>query len=183
MTYRVYTRADAPEGSQALLGGIEKAFGFVPNMLGTMAGAPTVLEGYQTLGALFDKTSLSATERQVVMLTTSAVNRCEYCVSAHTALSAMQKVPDDVVAAIRTGGEIADPRLEALRRFTADVVVSRGNPSPAALDALAAEGYGHAQILEILLGVGLKSIANYINHIAETQVDSAFGPVAWTAAA
>ncbi len=60
-----------------------------------------MLEVYQTAGALFDKTSLSATERQVVMLTTSAENGCEYCVSVHTALSAMQKVPDDVVQSIR----------------------------------------------------------------------------------
>ena len=40
-------------------------------------------------------------------------------------------------------------------------------------------GYCEQQVLEIILGVGLKSIANYINHIAKTQLDDAFAAVAW----
>lgn len=182
MTYRVHTAETAPEAARPMLGGIERAFGFVPNMLGIMAGAPAVLEAYQTAGALFDKTSLSATERQVVMLTTSAENGCEYCVSVHTALSAMQKVPEHVVQAIRDDGPIADARLEALRRFTAEVVTTRGNPSEASLAAVAQAGFLENQVLEIMLGVGLKSIANYINHIACTPLDGAFAAVAWTGA-
>lgn len=180
MTYRVYNTETAPANAREMLKGIEKAFGFIPNMLGAMAGAPAVLEVYQTAGALFDKTSLSATERQVVMLTTSAENGCEYCVSVHTALSAMQKVPDDVVQSIRNGVVIADPKLEALRRFAAAVVVSRGHPSAAELSAIGSAGYGEQQVLEIILGIGFKSIANYINKVAQTQLDGAFSGVAWT---
>ena len=114
MTYTIYTVEDAPEGARATLTGVKKALGFVPNMLGTMAGAPALLEAYQTAGALFDKTSLSTTERNVVVLVTSVENRCEYCVSVHTALAAMQKVPGDVVQSIRNGVAITDPKLEAL---------------------------------------------------------------------
>ncbi|MBU2588186.1 MAG: carboxymuconolactone decarboxylase family protein [Alphaproteobacteria bacterium] len=179
MPYRVHTVETAPSPAGDMLAGIQKAFGFVPNMLGTMANSPPVLEAYQSTGALFDKTSLSATERQVVMLTTSAENGCEYCVGAHTALSAMQKVPDDVVQAIRNDTPIADPKLEALRRFSAEVVTTRGYPSAPALETLIKIGYGEQQVLEIILGVGLKSIANYINHIAKTQLDDAFAAVAW----
>ncbi len=180
MSYRVHSVADAPESARATLTAVEKHFGLVPNMLGTMAASPRVLEAYQTTGALFDRTSLNATERQVVMLATSAANGCGYCMSAHTALSAMQKVPGDVVAAIRDGNAIADSRLEALRRFTADVVETRGYPSQASLAAVAAAGFGEQQILEILLGIGLKTIANYINHIAGTPLDAGFASLAWT---
>ncbi|MBU6529307.1 carboxymuconolactone decarboxylase family protein (plasmid) [Methylocystis sp. MJC1] len=81
MTHQVYNANTAPEAARAALTTIEKGFGFIPNMLGAMAGAPAVLEAYQTGGALFDKTSLNATERQIVMLTTSAENGCEYCMA------------------------------------------------------------------------------------------------------
>jgi uncharacterized peroxidase-related enzyme len=180
MTYPVYTIDTAPPAARNMLLGIQKAFGFVPNMLGTMAAAPAVLEAYQTVGGLFDKTSLSVEERQVVMLTTSAENGCEYCVSVHTALSAMQKVPDDVVRSIRDGATIANPRLEALRQFTAAVVASRGHPAASTLVAIEQAGFSKAQVLEVVLGAGIKTIANYINHVAQTPLDEAFAAVAWT---
>jgi AhpD family alkylhydroperoxidase len=99
MTHMVYAANTAPQAARATLTTIEKGFGFIPNMLGAMAGAPAVLEAYQTGGALFDKTSFNATERQIVMLTTSAENRCEYCMGAHSALSATQKVDAQAVDA------------------------------------------------------------------------------------
>ena len=183
MTYTIYTATNAPEDARGVLSGVKKALGFVPNMLGTMAGAPAVLEAYQTAGALFDKTSLSTTERNVVVLVTSVENGCEYCVSVHTALAAMQKVPGDVVQSIRNGVAITDPKLEALRRFTAAVVTSRGNPLASDLAAIDRAGYSNAQVLEIVLGVGLKTIANYANNIAKTPLDEAFAAVAWKRAA
>lgn len=182
MSYAIHAPETASGAAKDTLERASRIFGFVPNMFGIMAGAPAVLESYQTVGALFDKTSLSATERQIVMLTTSVENGCEYCVSAHTAISAMQKVPDNVVQPIRKGQPIADPRLEALRRFTAEIVTSRGYPSEAALSAVVQAGFLEAQVLEIVLGVGLKTIANYINHIAETPLDEAFSAVAWAKA-
>lgn len=180
MSYTVFTADSALEAAKPMLNRIGKAFGFVPNMLGTMAAAPAVLEAYQTGGVLFDKTSFTATERQVVMLTTSAENGCEYCVGAHSAISAMQKVDAQAVEAIRTGNPIPDPKLEALRRLTAEIVTTRGYPSRDAIAAFDAAGYGEAQMLEVIFGVGLKTIANYINHIAGTQLDDAFAQVAWS---
>lgn len=183
MTYQIHTQETAPAAAKDILMGVQKALGFVPNMLAIMADAPAVLEAYQSTGVLFDKTSLSATERQVVMLTTSAENGCEYCVSAHSALSAMQKVPDHVVQAIRNDTPIADPKLEVLRRFTSEMVETRGNPSASMLEAIAQAGYRETQMLEIVLGIGLKTVANYINHLAKTPLDDAFAAVAWQAEA
>jgi uncharacterized peroxidase-related enzyme len=183
MIYTIYSISTAPDAAREALAGVQKALGFVPNMLGTMAGAPAVLEAYQTAGALFDKTSLSTTERNVVVLATSVENGCEYCVSVHTALAAMQKVPGDVVQSIRDGVAIADPKLEALRRFTAAVVISRGHPLASDLAAIERAGYSNAQVLEIVLGVGLKTIANYANNIAKTPLDEAFAAVTWKRAA
>jgi len=38
-----------------------------------------------------------------------------------------------------------------------------------------------AQILEVVLGVAMKTISNYTNHIAGTELDAAFADFAWKA--
>lgn len=183
MSYTIHSIETAPDTSREALAGALKAFGFVPNLLGTMAAAPALLKTYRAVEVLFDETSLTPTERQVVMLTTSYENNCEYCVGAHTAMSAMQKVSDDVVQAIRTGKPIADRKLEALRQLTSAIVTSRGFPADEALAAFHAAGYSQAQVLEVVLGVGFKTLANYTNHMAGTPLDRGFAKVAWTKAA
>jgi len=152
----------------------------VPNLLGTMAEAPALLNAYTTLAGIFDKTSFNPTERQVVLLSVSYENSCEYCVAAHSVIASMQKVPADVVEAIRKNQPITDPRLEALRRFTTAVVASRGWPTEEQTSAFLAAGYGRQQILEVVLGVGMKTLSNYTNHLAGTPLDAAFAKAAWS---
>jgi uncharacterized peroxidase-related enzyme len=183
MHFPVHTTDSAPEAARPILTGAGKNFGFVPNLLGKMATAPALLKAYTQLGALFDQSSFSATERQVVLLTVSAVNGCDYCVAAHTVIAGMQQVPAPVVTAVRDDAPLADPKLEALRRFTAAVVTRRGWPDATDLESFTAAGYGAQQALEVVLGVGMKTLSNYTNHIAGTPLDDAFRPAAWTRAA
>lgn len=182
MSYTVHTPESAPEGAKPTLAAAEKAYGFLPNLLAVMAEAPALLKGYATLSKIFEESSFSPTERQVVLLTTSYQNECSYCMAAHSAIAGMQKVPEDVVQAIRNGKPIADAKLEALRRFTASFVAKRGWPTEADVEALHAAGYSKAQALEVVLGVGLKTLSNYANHVAETPLDAAFKPLAWSKA-
>lgn len=169
----------APEAAREVLGQVKKNYGFIPNLLGNMANAPAVLKAYLSVGALFDQTSLSPIERQVVLLTVSAQNGCGYCVAAHTAIASMQKVPQDVVNAIRNDEPIDDPKLEALRTYTREVVERRGWPSAGAVERFEAAGYTSEHALEVVLGVGMKTLSNYTNHIAKTPLDPQFAPAAW----
>ena len=50
----------------------------------------------------------------------------------------------------------------------------RGWVSDADVNRLIAAGYSAGNVLEVVLGIGLKTISNYVNHIAETPVDEAF---------
>lgn len=183
MTYQIHDLDTAPAAAKEILAGAKKAFGFVPNMLGMMAGAPALAKAYTTLSRIFEETSFTAAERQVVLLTTSYENGCEYCVAAHSVVAGMQKVPEAVIGAIRSGNPIADPKLEALRRFTAVVVQSRGWPGDEATKALLAAGYGRQQVLEVVLGIGFKTLSNYTNHIADTPLDVSFAGAQWSKAA
>ena len=41
-------------------------------------------------------------------------------------------------------------------------------------------GYTRTQVLEVVLGVGVKTLSNYTNHIADTPLDAAFAKAAWS---
>lgn len=179
MTYTVHTEATAPESARPILTQVKGKFGFVPNLLGTMADAPALLKGYLTLSDIFDSTSFSPTERQIVLLATSHANSCAYCMAAHTVIAGMQKVPEDVVKALRDNTPINNAKLEALRIFAGEVAEKRGYPSEESLKHFLAAGYTKSQVLEVVLGVGFKTLSNYTNHIADTQLDQAFAPAAW----
>ncbi|HBK92133.1 MAG TPA: carboxymuconolactone decarboxylase [Parvularcula sp.] len=183
MTYTVHSTESAAEGARSTLKAAKEAYGFVPNLLGVMAEAPALLKGYATLSKIFEESSFTPAERQVVLLTTSFENGCSYCMAAHSAVAGMQRVPQDVIQSLRTGDPIADARLEALRQFTAKVVETRGWPAKADVSAFHAAGFSKAQVLEVVLGVGLKTLSNYANHIADTPLDAAFKPLEWSRSA
>ncbi|HSS66570.1 MAG TPA: carboxymuconolactone decarboxylase family protein, partial [Gammaproteobacteria bacterium] len=156
-----------------------EAYGRVPGLHGVLAEAPKTLEAYQVLGALFQQTSLTTIERHVVWLTINYENNCGYCVPAHTGLAKLDGVPDGVIDSLRNGTPIADPKLEALRAFTVQMVNKRGWATDEDVQAFLDAGYDRQHILEVILGLSHKVISNYTNHLARTPVDPVFKKFAW----
>ena len=179
-TLKVHDIESAPEGSKPLLENSLKAFGMVPGLHGVLASAPKALEGYQVLHQLFTETSFNEDELTVVWQTINVEHACHYCVPAHTGIANMMKVDEAITEALRNETPLADEKLEALRTFTLSVVRNRGNVTQEDLDAFYAVGYGEQQVLEIILGLGQKTISNYTNHIAHTPVDDAFKKFEWS---
>ena len=178
--FDVHTKETAPTESARILAGSEKAYGFIPNLHGVMAESPTTLEAYISIGQLFETSSFSPTERQIVILTTSRFNECDYCIAAHSVIAGMQAVPTDVIEAIRDDRPIGDSRLEALRIFTSTVVEKRAHVSAGDIATFLAADYTKGQVLEVILGISFKTLSNYVNHVAETPLDDAFVAQAWT---
>ena len=171
----------APDASKPLLEKAKAAYSFLPNLLGNMAHAPALLEGYMMVATIFKKTSFTDTEQQIVLMSNNLLNGCKYCMAAHTTIAQGAGVADDVIEALRTNTPIKDPKLEALRQFSQVMNISRGNPRPNDLKAFLAAGYTEANILEVILGTAMKTLSNYTNHLSETPVDDAFADNAWSA--
>lgn len=178
--FNLHTIESAPSSSQPLLEAVKKAYSFVPNLCANMASAPALLEGYLTLAGIFDKTNLTETERQIILMTNNRLNGCTYCMAAHTTISQMAGVSDDVIKALRANTPIENARLEALRTFAEAMNQTRGWASDTQIEAFLAAGYTQQTILEVILGTSLKVMSNYTNHIAKTKIDDAFAPNAWT---
>ena len=177
--FPIHTAETAPE-AKSLISNAEKAFGFLPNLLAVMAEAPALLEGYMTLASIFDKSDLSPTERQIVLMVNNRLNGCTYCMAAHSGIAKAQGVSDDVISALRDGSELVDPKLEALRVFAVKINESRGWPEESDIEALLGAGYTGRTVLEVILGTAVKVMSNYTNHIASTPLDKAFAAVAWS---
>lgn len=172
--FLIHTLDSAPEQARPTLNAVTQNYGFVPNILGVMAEAPNVLNAYLSLSKLFDAGTLDPIERQVVLLAVSRENGCSYCVAAHSAAARMTQVPDEVVEHLRADRPLTDERLEALRQFTKNVVSRRGWVPEVELTAFLNAGFTRGQVLEVILGVAMKTLSNSINHLVETPLDEAF---------
>lgn len=174
--FELHDPATAPPAAQALLAQAQATLGKIPNLERVMAEAPPLLRAYVETWALFDQTSLTPAERQVVYQAANVANGCDYCRPWHAYLSSLTGMDAADVARLRDGAPLADPRLEALRQFTNAVLASKGHVAPDAVQAFLAAGYTRAQALEVVLGLAIKVMSNYTNALAGTPLDEEVAP-------
>lgn len=169
------TIATAPETSKPYLEKIQRANGFIPNLMAIFANSPAVLEGYLALDAVYEKGSFSPRERQIILLAASIENHCNYCAAAHsTILKSMLHVPAETVAAVRNRSPLPDAKLNALVTLVKELVRERGYAKEQTIQNFIAAGYRKEQAMELLLGIALKTISNYLDHISPVPIDQAF---------
>ncbi len=141
-TFTIHTSDSAPAESKKQLESTQQRKGLIPNLYGVLAEAPIAVEAYETLANLLMRASFTPTERHVVWFTINAYHDCHYCMAAHTLheshsckaaptlLAKGEQVPEDVIETARAVGSYEDPKLEALRVFTLNLVEYRGWTSP-----------------------------------------------------
>ena len=165
----------APTASQPLLQAVKQQLGVVPNMFRLIASNPAALEGYLNLSTALGKGELPVATRERIALAVAEINRCSYCLSAHTYLGRnLAKLDDAEIAANRSGAS-NDPHADAAVRFAAKVAQLRGHVTAEDFSAVKAAGYDDAQVIEIVLHVALNTWTNYLNEVGETDID--FPPV------
>ncbi|NET11329.1 MAG: carboxymuconolactone decarboxylase family protein [Symploca sp. SIO2B6] len=113
-------------------------------------------------------------------MTNNRLNGCTYCMAAHTAVSKKFRVDDDVIAALRSGSPINDPKLEALRTFAIIIHETHGRPTEEQIEAFLAAGYTKRTILEVIVGTSLKVLSNYTTPIVKPELDKVFASMAWS---
>lgn len=177
--FTVHDETTAPEEARPHLEGGKRRLGFVSTLNGVMAESPELLAGYNALAEQFGKSSLSGPSKHVVWITTSVVNGCEYCVAAHSTIALKSGVDEETVQALRAGKPVSDNALEAVRRFTERVVTDRGWVDDQEVEEFLAAGHTRRQVLDVILGVGMKTLSNYTNHIAHTPLDPAWQAQEW----
>jgi uncharacterized peroxidase-related enzyme len=179
--FTLHDTTTAPATSAAILDGVQKGWGFVPNLHRVLAESPAALEAYSTLWGIAEKTGFTAQERNIAYLAIIYENECTYCMAGHTNLSRMAKVAPADIAAVRENRPISDAKLEALRQFATLVTRQRGAVSEADVAAFKAAGYDNRAVLDVLVLAATKLISNYTNHLADTPNDSFMAGAEWKA--
>ena len=179
MIFPLLDETNAPKESLPALATTKENFGMIPNVEKVMALSPQLLSGYAHMWDLFETTTFTSIERQVVYMTANFENECNYCIPWHTILAKKAGLASSEVEALRSGAPLADPKREALRAFTRTLIANRGKASEADLRLFFDAGYTDAQALEVILGLSIKLISNYTNSIAGTPLDPEAEHLRW----
>ncbi|MBS7542503.1 carboxymuconolactone decarboxylase family protein [Ancylobacter oerskovii] len=165
------TIEEAPEASRAILEGVQKQLGRVPNIFRLVSNSPAALSGWTALQGALGKGKLPAATRERIALAMAEANGCDYCLSAHTYTGGkFAKLDESEIAANRRGSS-NDPKAAAAVEFAKALVVSRGAVAAREIDAVRAAGYSDAEILEIIAHVALNTFTNYVNEALGTEID------------
>jgi AhpD family alkylhydroperoxidase len=170
----VPTKEEVSTNNQALFDKLEKGLGFVPNLYATFAHSENALGSYLQLQNV--KSSLKAKERAVINLVVSYVNGCRYCQSAHTALGKMNGFTEEQILELRGGSASFNSKLNALAAFTKEVAKNRGQVSSVILDQFFREVYTKENLVDALVIIGDKTIANYLHNIGQFDIDFPVAP-------
>ncbi|PQJ34696.1 hypothetical protein BSZ35_08870 [Salinibacter sp. 10B] len=156
----------------------KQALGFVPNLVSEITKEnPAVGDAYlSSQGIIEEGGVLSPAEQQAVILAVSSYNDCHYCTKAHAVAGQQAGLDAETTATINEGGLPDDERLRSLVRATRRILGKRGWLSGADEEEFDDLGLGRPELYEIIGLVGVKTISNYVNHIAGTEVDEPFRP-------
>ena len=162
--------ATATGEAKELLDGVQKKLGATPNVLRTLANSPAALKTYLAASEALSTGRFDAKSREAIALAVAGANDCQYCASAHTAISKGLKVDEPEIQR-RLDGHSADPALDAALVFARKVVDKQGWVSDEDLREVRAAGHDDETITEIVANVVANILTNYINHVADTDIN------------
>ena len=130
----------------------------------SLAQVPELLEvAMPFLGAALGPSSIPLRPKELVILRTSAVMSCRYCVAAHTPVAVDAGLDHHEVAALRNEGDIetafSDPAELALLHWVDAVATGTGTVADAVADELA-EHWAEHHIVELTVLVGATMLLN-----------------------
>lgn len=161
----------APAAAQPLLQAVKKQLGTAPNVFRVTSNSPAALEGYVGLLGALGKGKLPAPTRERIALAVAEANGCDYCLSAHTYLGKNVAHLDDAEMTANRSGASNDPMADAALRFAVKLVRTRGHVTDEDVRAVKDAGYDDAQVVEIVQHVALNTWTNYLNLVADTEID------------
>ena len=128
--------------------------GFVPNVFLALAHRPAewrAFMAYHDALLVKDTGSLSKGEREMIIVATSSVNQCLYCVVAHGAILRVYEKKPLIADQLATNYRKADitPRQRAMLDFAMKVCTNSGAIDDADFAALRAHGFDDEDIWDI----------------------------------
>ena len=177
--FPTHTVDSVPEASRPALEAMRTAFGFVPNIAGTMATSPVLIG---SLVALFGKVhggSFTEAQIQVLLLTNAVTNESEWAVAFHSAMALEQGIDPSDVSAVRSGALPGEPKLAALSSLARTLIERRGKLARSDGDAFLDAGFTPEHLLEVIAVTAASTITNYTANVTNPPLEPRFSVQAW----
>src|SRR5258708_12088636 len=141
---------EMPEDIRTRIVAVQEKSGFVPNVFLVLAHRPDEFRAFFAYhDALMEKDGgLTKAEREMIVVTTSGLNQCQYCVVAHGAIlriRAKNPLISDQVAINYRKADIT-PRQKAMLDFAVKVSASAHAVADEDFAALRGHGFGDEDI-------------------------------------
>ena len=167
-----------PEDIRARIVAVHTKSGFIPNVFLAWAHRPDEFRAFFAYhDALLDKKGgLTKAEREMIVVATSAVNHCHYCVIAHGAIlriRAKQPLLADQIAINYLNADLT-PRQRAMLDFAVKVAAQSHEVSEADLAALRAHGMTDEDIWDIGAIAALFALSNRMANLMALRPNDEF---------
>ena len=169
---------DLPEDIRTRLLAVQEKSGFIPNVFLTLAYRPDEFRAFFAYhDALMEKESrLTKAEREMIVVATSAANRCQYCVIAHGAILRIRAKNPLIADQIAVNYRKADitPRQKAMLDFAMKVSTSAETVSDADFAALAPHGFSNDDVWDIAAVAAFFGLSNRMANVTAMRPNDEF---------
>ena len=147
-----------------------------------MAGSSALIGAFVGGFASFHGSNFDDAEKQVLLLTNAVTLKCPWTVAFHSTMALKEGVAVGDVQALRAGGLPSDPKYAALSGMAKSLIEKTGHGTVAEAEKFLAAGYSQPQILDVINGIGISTMAATTANLANTPVEDVFRAHIWAAA-
>ncbi|XP_075787350.1 uncharacterized protein LOC112545671 [Pelodiscus sinensis] len=176
--YPVPKKKDLPYDIVELMEEVEMKSGFLPNVFSVMAHRPAEFRAFFAYyNAIMNKErgGLSKADKELIVVATSIVNRCPYCVIAHGALHRIYSKKPALADQVVVNWKLAElsAREQAMLEFA--VAVSHAdNITEEHFQKLAAQGFDREDAWDIGMIASFFAMSNRIAHFTDLRPNEEF---------
>lgn len=172
--FKLHTAQSVSPDLKPTISATESAFGFLPNLLAVMAESPELTKGFMQLLQISKQLTLPIELREIVILTITVENGCDYCSAQHRQIMNKLSIPSDVIQTIIEGEIVSEPKLKVLQLFTYAAMRNRGAVSYDIQQGFFDAGFTARNALEILFLIGTYTLSNFSKALTQVDIDAQF---------
>ena len=177
--YPVPELKDLPEDLRARILEVQDKAGFVPNVFLALAHRPAewrAFMAYHDALLLDEKGTLSKGDREMIIVATSAVNQCLYCVVAHGAILRIYEKKPLVADQVAVNHRKADitPRQRAMLDFALKVCSASHAIEEADFAALREHGFDDEDAWDIAAITAFFGLSNRMANVSGMRPNDEF---------
>jgi len=156
--------------SKILFDQIRKHLGKLPNLYATIGYSPRTLKGYLEFDAAIDAGVFSSKEKEAIKLVVSEVNKCDYCLAAHTLIAKSKGISRDDTVSFRKG-YAEDVKLDTLVKVAKEITLQRGNIGDQLFNQFFDVGYDEAALIDLVGLITTMTFTNYVYALTKVPID------------